>query len=262
MACALAAAKLEIPVAHVEAGLRSFDRSMPEEINRIVTDAISDCLLVSERSGLENLRREGRPEECLHLTGNVMIDTLKEHLPRAKALGTPASLGVEPHRYGVVTLHRPANVDSPNSLGPLLTELAAISSRLPLVFPVHPRTQARFDQFGFGPLFARTPGLVRTPPLGYLPFLSLTAQARVVVTDSGGLQEESTALGVPCITLRPTTERPSTVEEGTSTLVGSDTALLRRCLEQVLDGTYKRGNCPRLWDGNAATRIAAVLATA
>jgi len=263
MAAALAAAKLEIPVAHVEAGLRSFDRSMPEEINRIVTDTIADMLFVSEPSGVENLRREGHPDGQIHLVGNVMIDTLLALLPRARELGTLDRLGLQPGQYAVVTLHRPANVDRRETLAGLLEVLANIASQLPIVFPVHPRTRNRIESFGLGHLLDGQAGGRATiralPPLGYLEFLSLTSQARVIITDSGGLQEESTALGIPCLTMRPNTERPVTVDEGTSTLVGSDPVKLRGCLDDVLAGRYKTGRCPTLWDGKAAERMAGIL---
>ncbi len=260
LAATLAAAKLGIPVAHVEAGLRSFDRSMPEEINRIVTDALADILLVSEPAGMENLLREGHAEERLFLVGNVMIDTLRRLLPRAQNRRALGSVGLEPHAYGVVTLHRPANVDEPATLERLQDVFVEISRDLPLVFPIHPRTKARLEQFGLWEVLDSGEGIHVLPPQGYLDFLCLTSQARVIITDSGGLQEESTALGIPCITLRPNTERPITVHEGTSTLVGSDPKRLRQCLRAVLDGTYKQGRCPELWDGRAATRIAEVLA--
>jgi UDP-N-acetylglucosamine 2-epimerase (non-hydrolysing) len=259
MAAALAAVKLEIPVAHVEAGLRSFDRSMPEEINRIVTDAISDMLFVSEPSGVENLRREGHAEDEIHLVGNVMIDTLRRLLPTARASDFLAKHGLRPGTYGVITMHRPANVDRAACLGPLLEVLADISRNLPLVFPIHPRTRKRIEQFGLARCLTETEGMILMEPLGYLDFQSLTSQAKVIVTDSGGLQEESTALGIPCLTMRPNTERPITVEEGTSTLVGNDPDQLRSCLQAVLNGAYKQGRCPALWDGHAAERIAAVL---
>ncbi len=259
MAATLAAVKLGIPVAHVEAGLRSFDRTMPEEINRIVTDSVADLLLVSEPAGIENLRREGHPDRELHLVGNVMIDTLLALLPKARARSTLDDHGLEPGGYGVVTLHRPANVDSPETLRPMLEVLAEASRKLPLVFPIHPRTDERIQRFGLGELFSASPSIVRLPPLGYLDFLGLTSQARVIITDSGGLQEESAVLGIPCLTARPNTERPITVDEGTSTLVGNDPKRLRECFSAVLDGTYKRGRCPALWDGKAAVRIAQVL---
>lgn len=263
MAAALAAVKLGIPVAHVEAGLRSFDRTMPEEINRIVTDSVADLLFVSEPSGLENLRREGHPEEHLHLVGNVMIDTLFCLLPRARQLDTLTCLGLQPGQYGVVTLHRPSNVDRPDTLTGLLKVLSEMARELPIVFPVHPRTRDRIASFGLEHLLdgqkAERSGIRVMPPLGYLEFLSLTSQAKVVITDSGGLQEESTALGIPCLTLRPNTERPITVTEGTSTLVGSDPENLRKAVHDVLEGRYKTGRCPNLWDGKAAERIARIL---
>ena len=263
MAAALAAAKLQVPVAHVEAGLRSFDRTMPEEINRIVTDVLADMLFVSEPSGVENLRREGRPPEQIHLVGNVMIDTLRSLLPKIRPRETLQRLGVDFDDFGVVTLHRPSNVDQPDTLTPLLEVLADVGDTLPILFPVHPRTQSRIREFGLERLLRwegdGKSGLIPLPPLGYRDFLALTSSARVVITDSGGLQEESTALGIPCLTLRPNTERPVTVEEGTSTLVGNDAAALRRLLGDVLSGRYKRGRCPKLWDGRAAERIAAIL---
>ncbi|MBC7351304.1 MAG: UDP-N-acetylglucosamine 2-epimerase (non-hydrolyzing), partial [Thermogutta sp.] len=248
MAAALAAVKLGIPVAHVEAGLRSFDRSMPEEINRIVTDAVADMLFVSEPSGVENLRREGHSEEQIHLVGNVMIDTLLALLPRAREIGTPQRLGLPVGEYAVVTLHRPSNVDHAEALSGLLEVLAEVAAELPVVFPIHPRTRQRIETFGLGHLLdgqgSGSRRIWALPPLGYLEFLSLTSQAKVVITDSGGLQEESTALGIPCLTVRPNTERPITVSEGTSTLVGNDPVKLRCCLEDVLAGRYKTGKCP------------------
>lgn len=260
MAAALAAVKLGVAVAHVEAGLRSFDRTMPEEINRLVTDAVSDLLLVSEPAGLENLRREGHAESQLHLTGNVMIDTLKRMLPKARDRDGLVRYGLEAGRYGVVTLHRPANVDSPETLSALLDVLVAASREIPMVFPIHPRTQARVERFGLAERLGRAPGIVQLPPLGYLDFLALTSQARVIITDSGGLQEESTVLGIPCLTARPNTERPITVDEGTSTLVSNDPRKLSESLQTVLDGRYKQGRCPALWDGRAGERIAKILA--
>jgi len=261
MAAALAAVKLGIPVAHVEAGLRSFDRSMPEEINRIVTDAVADVLLVSEPAGMENLRREGRPAEVMHLVGNVMIDTLIWLLPQARSGDTLSRHGLRPGEYGVVTLHRPANVDAAATLAPLLDVLVEASQALRLVFPMHPRTRRRIDEFGLSAKLNGQSRIMELPPLGYLDFLALTSQAAVIVTDSGGLQEESTVLGIPCLTARPNTERPITVEQGTSTLVGSDPGRLRACLRTVLDGGYKQGRCPPLWDGHAAERIAQILST-
>jgi UDP-N-acetylglucosamine 2-epimerase (non-hydrolysing) len=259
MAATLAAVKLGIRVAHVEAGLRSCDRSMPEEINRLVTDSIADLLLVSEPAGIENLRREGHANGAMHLVGNVMIDTLLWLLPQARSRDTLTRYGLQSGGYGVVTLHRPTNVDTAKTLSALLDVLVETSRQLPLVFPVHPRTRRRIEEFGLCSKFQES-RLVDLPPLGYLDFLALTSQAAVIVTDSGGLQEESTALGIPCLTARPNTERPITVEEGTSTLVGNNPDQLRGCLRDVLDGTYKRGRCPALWDGHAAERIAKLIA--
>lgn len=258
MAAALAAVKLGIPIAHVEAGLRSFDRSMPEEINRIVTDAVADMLFVTEPSGVENLLHEGHLQEQVHLVGNVMIDTLLRLLPTAQESGILSNRGLAPCGYGVITMHRPANVDSPESLGSLLSVMKDIANELPLVFPIHPRTRKRIEQFGMFD-WLRGGRLIITEPLGYLDFLALTSQAKVIVTDSGGLQEESTALNIPCLTLRPNTERPITVEEGTSTLVGCDAESLRRQLKSVINGTYKQGRCPALWDGHAAERISQII---
>jgi UDP-N-acetylglucosamine 2-epimerase (non-hydrolysing) len=260
MACTLVAAKLNTPTAHVEAGLRSFDRTMPEEINRLVTDALADCLLVSEPSGVDHLKSEGKPASQIHLVGNVMIDTLFAMLPKAKSLPTLAELNIEPGKYGVVTLHRPSNVDEPKALGALVEILVKVSKEMPLVFAVHPRTQDRLKQFKLDETLAAATNVRVTPPLGYLPFLALTSQAKFIITDSGGLQEESTALGVPCLTMRANTERPVTVTEGTSTLIGSDVSSLERCLDEVLAGRYKRGKRPELWDGKAAERMAEILA--
>ncbi len=259
MAATLAAVKLGVPVAHVEAGLRSFDRSMPEEINRMVTDAVCDMLLVSEPSGMDNLRREGHPEEQLHLVGNVMIDTLMWLLPLAKNRTVHERYGLEPGGYGVVTLHRPSNVDQLETLAPLLDVLVKTSRELPLVFPVHPRTQERLEQFSLTEQLHQAGGIRLLPPLGYLDFLALTSRAKVIVTDSGGLQEESAVLRIPCLTARCNTERPVTVSEGTSTLVGNDPQKLAAGLQSVLSGSYKHGACPTLWDGHAAERIAQVL---
>jgi UDP-N-acetylglucosamine 2-epimerase (non-hydrolysing) len=256
MACSLASVKLGIPVIHVEAGLRSFDRTMPEEINRVVTDAIADLLLVSEPSGIENLRREGRPDATMHLVGNVMIDVLKAQLPTARALDQPAKLGLAPAGYVLWTMHRASNVDDREVLAGFCAALLRMASRMPVVFPVHPRTRARLEAAGAWAELAAAPGVMLTPPLGYLEFLGLSSQARIVVTDSGGLQEESTMLGIPCLTLRENTERPITVSEGTSTLVGRDVGRLEALFTDVLEGRYKQGTTPALWDGHAADRIA------
>ncbi|MEL7498515.1 MAG: UDP-N-acetylglucosamine 2-epimerase (non-hydrolyzing) [Planctomycetota bacterium] len=260
MAATIAAAKMLIPVAHVEAGLRSFDRTMPEEINRILTDSVCDMLLCSEPAGVENLKAEGQPDEKIHLVGNVMIDTLLKQVEKAKQSGALAQHNLTPGTFGVITMHRPANVDSQEVLEALLNVLIEISEQMPMVFPIHPRTQSRIDSFGLQSTLDEAENLHCLGPLGYNDFLCLTSQAKVIVTDSGGLQEESTALGVPCLTMRPNTERPITETEGTSVLVGSDAAMLKMYLTQVIDGTYKQGRCPELWDGKASQRIAKIIA--
>jgi len=260
LAATLAAVKLGVPVAHVEAGLRSRDRSMPEEINRLMTDAVADMLLVSEPDGVANLRAEGHPDHEIHLVGNVMIDTLMSQVAAARRLPVLAEYGLEAARYGLVTLHRPSNVDDPQALRQLISVLAETSARLPIVFPIHPRTRAKLEAFGLSSLLHSARGIRCLPPLGYREFLCLSSQAQVIVTDSGGLQEETTALGIPCLTMRDNTERPITVIEGTSTLIGSNMELLREQLKRVLAGQYKKGRCPEFWDGNAGERIVRVLA--
>jgi UDP-N-acetylglucosamine 2-epimerase (non-hydrolysing) len=260
MACTLAAAKLGIPVAHVEAGLRSFDRSMPEEINRVVTDALADLLLVSEPAGEENLRREGVADGRIRYVGNVMIDTLVRELPAARALGVPASLGLAPSGYAYVTLHRPSNVDDPRRLGRVVEMLRALGGRLPVVFPVHPRTRERLRAAGLEAALAGAPGVRALEPLGYRESLGLMAGARLVLTDSGGVQEETTHLGVPCLTLRPNTERPVTVSLGTNTVVGEEIERVLPLVEEVLAGRGRKGRPIPGWDGHAAERVAAALA--
>lgn len=262
LACSLVAVKKGVPVAHVEAGLRSFDRAMPEEINRILTDQISDLLYTTERSAHDNLAREGIAAARMHFAGNVMIDSLLYHksraVPAAQTLqGARAGFGAE--GYGVVTLHRPSNVDEPEALRASLEILCEVSQRLPLVCALHPRTVARVDGFGFSHLLKR-PRLAVLPPQGYLEMLGLMAGATLVLTDSGGMQEETTALSVPCLTLRENTERPITVEQGTNTLVGRDRALILRLVHEILATGGKRGRTPELWDGRAAERIAGHLA--
>jgi UDP-N-acetylglucosamine 2-epimerase (non-hydrolysing) len=262
MACALVAVKRGIPVAHVEAGLRSFDRTMPEEINRIVTDAVADLLLVSEPAGLDNLAREGVPAGRVRYCGNVMIDSLVDQLPAARALEMPARLGVSRGAYAVATLHRPSNVDVPDRLRELIAFLRRLGAKLPVVFPVHPRTDKMLGELGLRDTLAAGDQVRPTSPLGYREFLGLMEGARLVVTDSGGIQEETTYLGVPCVTLRANTERPVTVTQGTNTLVGEDldrawtvcTALLSEAPRpaQPIDG----------WDGHAAARVVDALVTA
>lgn len=255
LASALAAVKLGIPVAHVEAGLRSFDRTMPEEINRVLTDAISDWCFTTEPAAEQNLLREGVAPERIHFAGNVMIDTLRAHLARARERDTLGRLGLTPGGYGLLTLHRPANVDDPTHLRALFGVLEEIHGEIPLVFPVHPRTRAAIARL----LGGREPRLRTTEPLGYLDFLRLMADAKLVLTDSGGVQEETTVLGVPCLTLRENTERPVTLSEGTNTLVGRDPATIRSEVTKILDGESKAGRVPERWDGRAAARIVDVL---
>jgi len=262
LACSLVAVKKAVPVAHVEAGLRSFDRAMPEEINRVLTDQISDLLYTTERTAHDNLAREGIPAERMHFAGNVMIDSLLFHksraVPAARTLqAARAQFGAE--RYGVVTLHRPSNVDEPEALRASLGILREVSERLPLVCALHPRTVARIEAFGFADLL-QAGRIALLPPQGYLEMLGLMAEATVVLTDSGGMQEETTALSVPCLTLRENTERPITVEQGTNTLVGRDRALILRLVEEIAATGGKRGRTPELWDGRAAERIAGHLA--
>lgn len=263
LACALVASKRHIPVIHVESGLRSNDRRMPEEINRILTDQISDVLYTTERSAHDNLAREGIAAERAVFVGNVMIDSLRASLPKAvpaDVLLARAGLDARriEHGYGVVTLHRPSNVDHPEVLGPIIDALHTVSRRLPLVIALHPRTRGNLERFGMLATLD-TPGFLVLPPQGYLEMLGLMSGARMVLTDSGGIQEETTALGVPCITIRENTERPITVEQGTNTLVGIDPQAIVAAAEQVLATGGKAGRVPEYWDGRCAERIAAHL---
>jgi UDP-N-acetylglucosamine 2-epimerase (non-hydrolysing) len=255
LAATLAAVKLQIPVAHVEAGLRSFDRAMPEEINRLMTDVVSTWLFTTEPAGDENLRAEGVPAERIHRVGNVMIDTLLSHLERARSLDTLERLGLESGGYAVLTLHRPSNVDDSRRLARLFEVLEEVNREIPVVFPVHPRTQAAIRD-GLG---GAEPALRLCPPQGYLDFLRLMADARFVLTDSGGIQEETTVLGVPCLTLRENTERPVTCTEGTNVLVGTEPDAIRSEVRKLIEGRARRGRVPELWDGGAAKRIVDVL---
>jgi len=253
MAGAIVAAKAGIPCIHVEAGLRSRDRSMPEEINRIVTDALCDLLLTTSNDASENLLKEGRADSDIELVGNVMIDTLLHNLQRARALRIGASFGLRVGHYSVLTLHRPSNVDDPTVLKRLLSVAAESASEMPLVFPIHPRTRARIKEFNLDSILNHA-SIHVTEPLGYLEFLSLTSGARLILTDSGGLQEESSVLGIPCLTLRENTERPVTITHGTNRLVGSDAKEIRSGFRSAL--TTQTKECrPPLWDGKAATRI-------
>jgi UDP-N-acetylglucosamine 2-epimerase (non-hydrolysing) len=263
LACALVAAKRGIPLIHVEAGLRSYDRRMPEEINRVLTDQLADVLYTTERSAHDNLLREGIARERIVFVGNVMIDTLHASLPRSvPAEEVLRSSGHDPVRiaagYGVVTLHRPSNVDDAATLATILDALRDIARRLPLVVALHPRTRNSLERFE---LYDRLdePGFVVVPPQGYLQMLGLMKTATVVLTDSGGMQEETTALGVPCLTIRENTERPITVEQGTNTMVGTDAQAVRAAADAILAGGGKRGRMPEYWDGRAAERLAAHL---
>lgn len=259
VACALVASKLGAKVAHVEAGLRSFDRSMPEEINRIVTDSISDLLFTTEESANENLRREGISAEKIKFVGNVMIDSLVQNLDRAKSSRILADLSLTPASYAVLTLHRPSNVDARDKLDPLINALIEISQKIPIAFPVHPRTLAKIDEFG---LRSKIEGsnLRLIEPLAYLDFLLLYSRSKFVMTDSGGLQEETTYLGIPCLTIRENTERPVTAEIGTNQLIGSDPTSLKNAAFELLHAPPTSGTgTPPLWDGKTAIRICEAL---
>lgn len=262
IACALVAAKLGVRVAHVEAGLRSFDRSMPEEINRVLTDAISDLLFVTEPSGVENLRREGVPEERVHLVGNVMIDTLLANRERAAASTILQDLGLRRRGYDLVTLHRPSNVDDRSALGPILDALLEVASVRDVVFPIHPRTRKNLAAFGFEERIVRQSRIRLIEPQGYLDFLKLMSDAHAVLTDSGGVQEETTILGVPCLTLRHNTERPITLTEGTNRLVAPTKQGILEALAAVDGAAGEAPRMPTLWDGRAAERIRDVLLNA
>ncbi|MFB0935690.1 MAG: UDP-N-acetylglucosamine 2-epimerase (non-hydrolyzing) [Propionivibrio sp.] len=266
LACTLVGVKKGVPVAHVEAGLRSYDRGMPEEINRVLTDQVADLLYTTERTALDNLLREGIPVERVHFAGNVMIDSLVANREFARApadilnaAGFDAEVIAEPAGYAVVTLHRPSNVDQKETLEPLLSVLREVSEKLPLVVALHPRTRGNIERFGLGPLVSGE-RIILLPPQGYLEMLGLMDNARLVLTDSGGLQEETTALGVPCLTMRENTERPITVEQGTNTMVGRDRAAILCGVDDILAGGGKSGRVPECWDGHAAERIAAHLA--
>ena len=258
MAASIVAAKLGIPVAHVEAGLRSFDNGMPEEINRIVTDRLSDILFVSEPSGLKNLANEGVPEEKVHFVGNIMIDSLIASLEACRKSAILDQLSLKPKAYVVLTLHRPSNVDNQHILHDLLMAIGQIGAQVPVVFPCHPRTAKEMNKGGI--LDQIDPKVLRiTEPLGYLDFLRLQSESFFVVTDSGGIQEETTYLQIPCITLRYNTERPVTVDEGTNQLIGPEPAKLLEVANEIIAGRSKKGKIPHLWDGRTAERIVEIL---
>lgn len=275
LAAAITAAKLGISVVHVEAGLRSFDRSMPEEINRILIDVISDHLFVTEKSAMENLRNEGVSKEKIHFVGNVMIDTLLKHRERAKDLDLPVQLKLKRSstgsmiQYGLLTLHRPSNVDDPSTFAGIFEAIQELARQMPILFPVHPRTRKTIDVLGFSRFVkpadkgVEGPGLYGLDPLGYLEFLCLMSSARIVLTDSGGIQEETTVLGVPCVTLREGTERPVTLTDGTNVLAGVRREKIleatRSSLDRYADPAARSERVPPLWDGKAAQRIVAIL---
>jgi UDP-N-acetylglucosamine 2-epimerase (non-hydrolysing) len=256
VAAALVCSKLGIRVGHVEAGLRSFDRSMPEEINRLVTDQLADLLFTPSADGDENLAREGVAKEKVFLVGNVMIDTLIRFLPKADEMYPKLKSELSLDSFGLITLHRPSNVDEESTFLPMLQVLDSLSKELPLIFPVHPRTRQKWSAH----LKQCNQNLRAIEPLGYLEFLALQKHAKVVITDSGGIQEETTYLGTPCLTLRENTERPITVTHGTNVLIGRDWELLRKYFHAALSGECKQTQCPPLWDGKASERIAEIIA--
>jgi UDP-N-acetylglucosamine 2-epimerase (non-hydrolysing) len=262
MACTITAKKLCIKVAHVEAGLRSRDMTMPEEINRLCTDVLSDYLFTTDHLADQNLRDEGVPASKIHFVGNVMIDTLMKHRAMAATLNLCNSMGLQPGGYATMTLHRPSNVDDRTTLVGLLEALKSIADKLPIIFPIHPRTKKMIEQFGLERYLNQgkvIDGIWCTNPLGYLEFLHLNMNARLVLTDSGGLQEETTVLGVPCVTIRPNTERPITCSEGTNVLVGNDPQKVLAAVDRILQGPALTGRIPEKWDGKAAERIVQVL---
>jgi UDP-N-acetylglucosamine 2-epimerase (non-hydrolysing) len=254
MAATLVAAKLLIPVAHLEAGLRSFDPAMPEEINRVVTDRLAQLLLTPSADADRNLIAEGVPASRIHLVGNIMIDTLLRHRPLATLDRLAGRVSVKAGEYAVLTLHRPSNVDDPQTFARIVSALNTIAAKIPVIFPVHPRTRERIRSMAL----TMPAGLVMTEPMGYIDFLSLTSNARLVLTDSGGLQEESTALGIPCVTLRENTERPATVTDGTNRIVGTNPVAILAAFDDAMDGRIEK-RLPPLWDGKTGARTAAVL---
>ncbi len=257
LAAALVASKMGIPIAHVEAGLRSFDKSMPEEINRIVTDVVSDYLFVSEHSGMHNLRDEGMDESKIHFVGNTMIDSLEANYDLIEQSAITKKMGLKPSGYIVATFHRPTNVDDPETLKELIDTLSRLAKERNLVFPVHPRTHKNMERYGLSKNLPK--GLIITEPLGYIEFLSLLRYAELVVTDSGGIQEETTYMGVQCITVRKNTERPVTIDVGTNHLVGTQMDKVEKTALDILGGVTKPGRIPEMWDGKAAKRIVEII---
>ena len=261
LACSLVAAKLKVPLAHVEAGLRSFDREMPEEINRVVADALSDYLFTTCEDANQNLRREGIPQEKIFFVGNVMIDTLLSLKREAMRRNTWKSFGLKRKRYALLTLHRPENVDKKEVLLSVLEAFKDIGSHIPIIFPIHPRAAKQVEKFKLRKYFSSqsNSGIHKFKPLGYIDFLNLMCNSKFVLTDSGGIQEETTVLNIPCLTLRKNTERPVTVREGTNIVVGTDPRRIVREATRIINGKEKKGRTPPLWEGKAAKRIAKVL---
>ncbi len=259
IACGLVAVKLGVKFAHVEAGLRSFDRTMPEEINRLLTDQISDFLFITEKSGEDNLIKEGISRDKIHFVGNVMIDSLLGNLDRAQNSKIFTDLDLQPREFALLTLHRPSNVDIRENFLEILTALQEIQKEIIVVFPVHPRSKKRLSEFGLNKKLKDMPNFLVHEPLGYLDFLKLMSEAKLVLTDSGGIQEETTVLGIPCLTLRENTERPVTVLQGTNEVIGVNAKRLVTESRKILNGTFKKGKRPDLWDGKAAKRLVDVL---
>lgn len=253
IAATLAAVKLGIKTAHLEAGLRSFDRTMPEEINRVVTDSIADILWTPSEDGDENLIKEGINKEKIEQVGNIMIDSLEMLKPIIQTENTYEKFNVEKSRYGLVTLHRPSNVDIPRELESILEKLSLISEKIPLIFPVHPRTKARIKEFGLEKIMEKSSGIIECDPLGYREFMGLVMSSKLIITDSGGVQEETSYLGIPCLTLRRNTERPVTITKGTNILCRPEE--LNKYTDQIFSGTFKKGEKIDLWDGKTASRI-------
>jgi UDP-N-acetylglucosamine 2-epimerase (non-hydrolysing) len=261
MACSLVASKLGIKIIHLEAGLRSFDRTMPEEINRIVTDSLADLLFTPSKDGNENLLKEGISPDKIHLVGNIMIDTLFRFLPIIEKSSIIQDLNLIPQQYLLVTLHRPSNVDQKESLEKILNTFQKIQQKIKVVFPVHPRTKKNMHELGFSDMIDNMKNLIITEPLGYLDFQRLMTKSKAVITDSGGIQEETSVLKIPCITLRENTERPVTVSEGSNVLVGSDMNKLLTLVEKILNNQWKSSHIPKLWDGKTAERVIQVIET-
>lgn len=259
LAASIVASKLWIPVAHVEAGLRSNDRTMPEEINRILTDAVAELLFVTEKSGLENLKKEGTPDEKVYFVGNVMIDSLVQNLKSARNSTILEQLALDERGYSLVTLHRPNNVDNRENFTKILDAFEVIQQKIKIIFPIHPRTRKMIKELGFTSRIEEMKNLTLLDPIGYLDFIRLTEKSKFVLTDSGGIQEETTYLGIPCLTLRENTERPITIEVGTNQLIGMDTSKIIDAGLKILAGSAKKGKIPEFWDGHTAERIVRIV---